>query len=120
MGERLFSKNHIWAAGNGGTLLLGITDFAQEKLGNIMFVNLPDVGEILVKDQKFGDIESIKTVSDLLSPVNGEVIRINEELIDEPEKINEDPYACWLVEVKPSCPPDGMVDEQTYLLQKDD
>ena len=56
MSERLFSKNHIWAAGNGGTLLLGITDFAQEKLGNIMFVNLPDVGEILVKDQKFGDI----------------------------------------------------------------
>ena len=120
MSERLFSQNHIWVAENGGTLLLGITDYAQEKLGNIMFVNLPDIGDTVVKDRKFGDIESIKTVSDLLSPVDGEIVRINEELIDEPERINADPYACWPVEVKPACLPDGLVDEKTYLLQKDD
>ena len=120
MSERLYSQNHIWVAGNGETLKLGITDYAQEKLGSIMFVNLPDVGETVVKGRKFGDIESIKTVSDLLSPVDGKVIRINEELIDEPERINEDPYACWLVEVKPAGQTDGLVDEQTYLLQKDD
>ena len=89
MSIRMFSENHIWVEENGGTLLLGITDHAQEKLGNIMFLNLPDVGTVLAKDEKFGDVESIKTVSDLLSPVDGEVVRINEELADEPERIND-------------------------------
>lgn len=120
MDDRLFSKKHIWVLKNADTVTMGITDFAQEKLGNIMFLNLPDVGERLKTGQHFGDIESIKTVSDLISPVDGEVVKINEELVDEPDIINEEPYTSWLVEVKVTSLSDELMDEETYLSQKED
>jgi glycine cleavage system H protein len=120
MDDRLFSLDQIWVSACGDTLKLGITDYAQGKLGNIIFVNLPEAGDTLTTGEKFADIESIKAVSDLYSPVDGEVVRVNEELADEPEKLNEDPYSCWLIEVRPSAEPSGLVDEQTYLLRKKD
>ncbi len=117
---RLFSKEHIWVSENTDTVILGITDFAQEQLGNIMFLNLPDVGEKLKIGQPFGDIESIKTVSDLISPVEGEVLKINEELMDEPDLINTEPYKSWFIEVRFTLLSDELMDENTYLSQKED
>ena len=120
MNNRLFSKTHIWVSGNEDTVILGITDFAQEQLGSVMFLNLPDVGEKLKIGQPFGDIESIKTVSDLISPVEGEVLKINEELVDEPDLINDEPYNSWFVEVKVTLLSDELMDEKAYLSQKED
>lgn len=120
MNKRFFSNKHIWVQMNGNMAVLGISDYAQEKLGSIMFLNLPDVGERLSPGQRFGDIESIKTVSDLISPIEGEVINVNEELIDETELINEKPYESWFVEVKMDMVPDDLMDEETYLKRKED
>lgn len=119
MAERLFSDNHVWILISGENATIGITDHAQEKLGNIMFLNLPDVGESIVSGQRFGDIESIKTVSDLISPVSGEVIRVNEDLVDEPETINEAPYDSWFIEVKVAEISDDLMDEAAYFAKKD-
>ena len=120
MGDRLISRDHIWMVADGETAILGITDHAQEKLGNIMFLNLPEVGEMLTPGRRFGDIESIKTVSDLISPVEGEVIKVNEELADEPGLINEAPYESWLIEVRVGAVPGDLMDEATYLSRKED
>ena len=84
-----YSKNHLWLKTDRNTAEIGLTDYAAEKLRNIVFVNLPDVGEHLSEGEKFGDVESVKTVSDLISPVDGEVTEVNETLLDEPEVISE-------------------------------
>ena len=120
MGMRLFSNKHIWLSQDGEVATIGITEYAQEKLGSIMFLNLPDVGEKVEVNHRFGDIESIKTVSDLISPVGGEVIRLNEELVDEPDAINEDPYESWFIEVKVTSTSDALMDEETYLSKKEE
>lgn len=120
MEERLFSNKHIWILKSGEIAKIGITEYAQEKLGDIMFVNLPDVGEILEVGERFGDIESIKTVSDLFSPINGEVIKVNEELVDEPELINEAPYDSWLLQAKVMSFSDDLMDEETYESTKEE
>lgn len=118
MSKRLFSNKHVWFFQDGEIATIGITEYAQEKLGSIMFLNLPEVGEKIEAGQRFGDIESIKTVSDLFSPVDGEVLKINEELVDEPEAINEDPYESWFIEVKVTTIPDDLMDEETYLAKR--
>lgn len=101
MGKLLFSEQHVWVlVEDDNTVKLGLSDYAQKKLGAIVFINLPEAGENLEKDVCFGDVESIKTVSDLISPVNGEVLAVNEEILDAPENINADPYANWLLEVR--------------------
>ncbi len=120
MSNRLFSNKHVWILQDGEIATIGITEYAQEKLGGIMFLNLPEIGERVEAGQRFGDIESIKTVSDLFSPVDGEVVRVNEELIDEPDAINEEPYDSWLIKVKVTVIPDGLMDEETYLEKKED
>lgn len=117
--KKLFSKNHIWVLPIGDTVRLGVSDHAQKKLGNIMFLNLLDVGEKVLIGQRFGDVESIKTVSDLISPVDGKVIAVNEGLIDEPESINEAPYESWFIEVKVRSLEEGLMDENAYLNCKD-
>lgn len=117
--KKLFSKSHIWVLQIGDTVRLGVSDHAQKKLGNIMFLNLPDAGEEVLIGQRFGDIESIKTVSDLISPVDGKVIAVNEELIDEPESINEAPYESWFIEVKVRSLEECLMDENAYLNCKD-
>lgn len=109
-----FSKKHLWIAIDGNMAKIGISDYAQDKLGNILFLNLPDSGEELIIGSAFGDIESVKTVSDLISPVNGKVVSVNEELIDEPDLINDEPYKSWLVEVEINALSEELMSEEKY------
>ncbi len=100
--ELKYTKEHEWLRNNGdGTATVGITEFAQTELGDIVFVELNDTGESYDQDDVFGTIEAVKTVSDLFMPVSGEVIEVNEDLADNPEIVNEDPYGKgWLVKIK--------------------
>lgn len=97
-----YTEEHEWAKENEGSVTIGITDFAQEALGEIVFVELPIEGNKVTKGDSFGGVESTKSVSDLYSPISGEVIEVNEVLLDSPEIINEDPYSSgWIVKVRP-------------------
>lgn len=101
--ELLYSKEHEWVREEGSDLRIGITEFAQSELGDIVFVELPEVGDIIELDEPFGSVESVKTVSELYAPVSGEVVEVNEELEDSPEFVNESPYEkAWMVIVEPS------------------
>ena len=95
--ELQYSKSHEWLAEDG---TVGITDFAQEALGDVVFIGLPQVGDAVTAGESFGDVESVKAVSDVNSPVTGVVLEINEELIDSPELLNEDPYGAWIIKVE--------------------
>lgn len=99
-----YTREHEWIKDNGdGTVTVGITDFAQGELGDIVFVELEPEGSQFDKDDTFGTVEAVKTVSDLFAPVDGEIIEINEQLEDDPELVNEDPYGDgWMVKIKPS------------------
>lgn len=95
-----YSKSHEWVeALEDGTVRIGLTDFAQSELGDLVFVNLPEVGDEVECGESFADVESVKAVSDVFSPVTGVVKEVNEELLDSPEKINEDPYGAWFIVV---------------------
>ncbi len=99
--DLLYSKEHTWAKVEGDTALIGITDFAQSELGDIVFVELPEVGAQVKQGEAMGVIESVKAVSDLHAPVSGEVVEVNQELEDVPETVNESPYEDgWIVKVK--------------------
>lgn len=99
--ELRYSKEHEWVKTEDGNARIGITSFAQEELGDIVFVELPQVGDELVKDQPFGSVESVKTVSELYAPLSGKVIEVNEELEDSPEFVNESPYEkAWMVVIE--------------------
>ena len=95
-----YSKSHEWLKMDGDVAVIGISDFAQDALGDIVFVNLPSEGDDVTAGEAFGDIESVKAVSDLVCPVTGVVCEINEELLDEPEKLNGEPYDSWIIKVK--------------------
>lgn len=96
-----YSKEHEWVLVEGGTATIGITEFAQEELGDIVYVELPEVGEKVVKDDPFGAVESVKAVSDVYAPVSGAVLEINDILPDNPETINDDPYGDgWMIRVE--------------------
>ena len=96
-----YSKEHEWVLVEGQTATIGITEFAQEELGDIVFVELPEVGEKVVKDDPFGAVESVKAVSDVYAPVSGAVLEVNDVLPDNPETINDDPYGDgWLIRVE--------------------
>jgi len=98
--DRRYMESHEYAARDGDTVRVGITDFAQDELGDVVFVELPDVGDSVTHDEAFGVVESIKAVSDLYAPVSGEVTAVNEDLFDAPELVNEDPYGDgWMLEV---------------------
>ncbi len=100
-----YTKEHEWVSVEGDTGTIGVTDHAQEELGDIVFVNLPKVGSKTEKGQSFGSVESVKAVSDIYSPVSGEVTAINDLLSTTPEKLNEDPHgAAWLIKLKLSAP----------------
>lgn len=114
MGAILFSKEHIWIKEEENTAKLGISDYAQEKLGNILFLNLPDSDDKLLIGNTFGDIESIKTVSDLISPIDAKVISVNEDLVDEPNVINSKPYESWFMEVEVLSKSDDLMTESEY------
>ena len=98
--ELKYSKSHEWVKLDGGTAVVGLTDFAQSELGDLVFVNLPEVGDPVEAGEVFGDVESVKAVSDVYSPVTGEVTEINEELLDSPELINDNAYEAWFIKVK--------------------
>lgn len=99
--ELRYSKEHEWVKVEGEKVRIGITDFAQSELGDIVFVELPEVGDEISLDQPFGSVESVKTVSELYAPVSGKVVEINEELNDSPEFVNESPYEkAWMVTVE--------------------
>ena len=95
----LYTKSHEWVKMEGDTAWVGLTDFAQSELGNLVFVNLPEEDDTVVLGEAFADVESVKAVSDVFSPVSGTVVEINEELQDSPEKINEEPYEAWFVKI---------------------
>ena len=98
--ELKYSKSHEWIALDGDTAVVGLTDYAQSELGDLVFVNLPEVGDAVEAGEAFGDVESVKAVSDVYSPVTGEVTEINEELLDTPELVNDDAYKAWFIKVK--------------------
>lgn len=103
--ELKYTKEHEWVKVEGEQVKIGITDFAQSELGDIVFVELPEVGEEIKKDEPFGNVESVKTVSELFAPVSGEVVEINEALEDAPEQVNDSPYdEGWMIIVKPANP----------------
>lgn len=97
--ELKYSKSHEWVRYEGDDVVIGISDYAQESLGDLVFVNLPEVDDELTVGEALGDVESVKAVSDIISPVSGKVTEINEALLDSPEMINEDPYDAWFVKV---------------------
>ncbi len=98
--EKRYLESHEWALETDGTVRVGITDFAQDELGDVVFVELPDEGDDLTQEEAFGVVESIKAVSDLYAPVSGEVTAINETLFDAPELVNDDPYGDgWMIEI---------------------
>jgi glycine cleavage system H protein len=101
--DRQYTRSHEWVLAEEGTVTIGITDHAQEELGDVVFVELPDVGDTIGAGDSFGTVESVKAVSDLYTPVGGEVVEINSSLEDAPEKINDDPYGeGWIVKLSTS------------------
>ncbi|SET35001.1 glycine cleavage system H protein [Oceanobacillus limi] len=101
--DLLYSEEHEWVKKEGDKVRIGITDFAQDELGDIVFVELPEVGEDIEADEPFGSVESVKTVSELYAPISGKIVEINDELEDSPELVNESPYEkAWMIVVEPS------------------
>lgn len=110
-----YTKSHEWILlADDGTAKVGLTDHAQEALGDLVFVNLPQVGDALTCGEALGDVESVKAVSDVYSPVTGTVKAVNEGLLDTPEAINSDPYGAWLVEVEDITDQEELLDAAAY------
>ena len=100
-----YTKDHEWARQKGAKVLVGITDFAQDQLGDVVFVELPAVGDEVKKGESFGVVESTKAVSELFAPISGKVVEVNDPLVEAPESINEDPYEeGWMIAIEPSDP----------------
>ena len=98
--ELKYAKSHEWVKVEGDIATIGITDYAQHSLGSIVYVEGGEVGDTVEQFGEFGAVESVKAASDIMSPVSGEILEVNEEVIDNPELINEDPYANWIIKVK--------------------
>lgn len=116
--DRKYSAEHQWALPEAdGSITVGITDFAQETLGDLVFIQLPEVGSDVAANQQVATVESVKTASDVFAPMSGKVIAINEAAVDAPEKINEDAYAAWLFKIQPSNPAeyDALMSAESYL-----
>ena len=115
--ELKYHREHDWARIDGDTATLGVTWYAQDALGEIVHFEPPDDGGSLAKDESYGEVESVKAVSDLISPLSGEIVEINQAVVDAPETINEDPYGeGWLVKIRLSDPGevDGLLDAEAY------
>ena len=109
-----YTKSHEWVKFVGGIAVVGISDFAQDALGDVVFVNLPQVGDEVIAGETFGDVESVKAVSDLICPVSGVVCEINEELDDSPENLNSDPYGAWIIKVENVTDEEELLDAAAY------
>ena len=110
----LYSKDHEWVKEEGGEFVVGITDYAQSELGDLVFVNLPEEGDSVTKGESFSDVESVKAVSDVLSPLTGVVSAINEAVLDAPESINSAPYEAWFVKVKDVTDKEELLSAEEY------
>jgi glycine cleavage system H protein len=99
-----YTDDHEWAKITGGTVRIGVSDYAQDQLGDIVFVEMPAIGDSFAKGEEFGTLESVKAVSELYTPMSGEIVAVNSQLTDNPELINQDPYGNWIIEIKPSVP----------------
>ena len=109
-----YTKSHEWLKMEGDIAVIGISDFAQDALGDVVFVNLPAEGDSVSAGESFGDIESVKAVSELISPVSGTVCAVNEELVDAPEKINDDAYEAWIIKVEGITDHEELLDAAAY------
>lgn len=111
-----YAESHEWVKVEGDIAVIGISDFAQHSMGDLSYVDMPSVGDDVAVGEEFGAVESVKAASDLISPVSGTVIEVNEALEDEPELLNEDPYANWIIKVQMSEPGevDSLLDAAAY------
>jgi glycine cleavage system H protein len=115
--DRRYTKDHEWALLDGGRVRIGITDYAQDALGDVVFVQLPAVGTVVEEGGACSEVESTKSVSDVYSPVAGTVVEVNAELAEAPQQLNEDPYgAGWICAIEPSTPTalEGLLDAEAY------
>ncbi len=114
-GDIYYTKEHEWARREGDVIKIGISDYAQDQLGDIVFVEMPEVGDSFEAGDEFGSLESVKAVSEIYIPLAGEITAVNEELEDSPELVNEDPYSNWIVEIRPAS-----MEDYEALLSRDD
>lgn len=113
--ELKYSKSHEWVRLlDDKTALIGITDYAQSELGDLVFINLPQEGDAVTKEEAFCDVESVKAVSDVMSPVTGTVAEVNEELLDAPAKLNETPYEAWIAKIADITDREELLDAAAY------
>ncbi len=113
-----YTKDHEWAKADGDTVTIGINDYAQDQLGEIVFVEMPAAGDTFSAEEEFGSVESVKAVSEMYMPISGEIVAVNEDLEDAPEKVNEDCYQSgWIIKVKASdlSELDALMDKAAYL-----
>ena len=111
-----YTKDHEWLRLEGGEAAVGITHFAQDQLGDVVFVELPDVGRRVKQGESFGTVESVKAVSELFSPISGEVTAVNAALAAHPEQVNREPHQTWMIRLRPSVPAetDALLDAAAY------
>lgn len=109
-----YTKTHEWIKEEDGLMVIGLTDYAQQELGDIVFVNLPSEGDEVSMGDAFGDVESVKAVSDVNSPVTGTVAAVNEDLADAPESVNSDPYGAWFIKVQDVSETEDLMDAKEY------
>ena len=112
--ELKYSASHEWIKEEDGVFVIGLTDFAQNALGDIVFINLPEEGDEVTAGESFADVESVKAVSDVFSPVTGTICAVNEALLDDPAQVNEDPYGAWLVKVENVTGTEELLDAEGY------
>jgi glycine cleavage system H protein len=112
-----YSDDHEWVKVDGDNVKMGVSDYAQDQMGDIVFVEMPDVGDTFSAGDEIGTLESVKAVSELYAPIGGEVVAVNEALEDAPELINKDPYGGWIMEIKPENAADveKLLDRDAYL-----
>ena len=112
--ELKYTKDHEWLKMEGDIAVIGISDFAQDALGDVVFINLPEVGDTVTAGESFGDVESVKAVSDVNSPVTGVIVAVNEDLADSPENLNSDPYGSWIIKVENITATEELLDAAAY------
>lgn len=114
MSKLMYAKTHEWVKIDGKEATIGLSDHAQHELGDLVFINLPSVGDSIEAGETFCDVESVKAVSDVMAPVSGKIVAVNDELESAPETINNDPMGAWICKVEVSSVPDDLMDEAAY------
>ncbi|MDO4193753.1 MAG: glycine cleavage system protein GcvH [Erysipelotrichaceae bacterium] len=112
--ELKYTATHEWVKEDNGTYLMGITDYAQDQLGSLVYINLPMEGDAMTAGEAFCDVESVKAVSDIMAPLSGTVTEVNSELEDAPQKLNEDPYGAWICRFEAEGEAEGLLSAEEY------